>query len=206
MKCIHRAADRVQQLALGNKSTNLRATYDDEFTSKWATISFSGIRSRTQSVVGGSRGAELLTLIFRRCNFKFAGKHAFISHQLINPPEKAGIYTRVQAQPVHRRLHTSGSRSTEAVFIIYLSVYLYFLDIPIEEYTVSQLPFCNCSTRQMVGFCVHMRAQLWLSFRAGAHSYKNKWSMMVPISSTRERFMPTGGGGLHASIKKILYQ
>jgi len=68
-----------------------------------------------------------------------------------------------------------GSRSTEVVFTIYLSVYLYLLDIPIDDFTVTQLPFCNSSTtRQMVGFCVHKRAELWLSLRAGAHSYKNK--------------------------------
>jgi len=131
---------------------------------------------------------------FSANEFSNAGKHAFISHQSINPPAKAGIYIWVQEQPVYRRLETSGSRSTEAVFTIYLSVYLYLLDIPIDDFTVSQLPFCNSSkTGQMVGFCVHKRAQLWLSLRAGAHSYKNKWSMMVPISSTRERFMPAGG-------------
>lgn len=108
-------------------------------------------------------------LCFFADEFSSAGTHAFISHQSINPPAKTGIYTRVQAQTVHRRLQTSGSRSTEAVFTIYLSFYLYLLDIPIDDFTVSQLPFCNWSTtRQMVGFCVHKRANCGSAF-ARAH-------------------------------------
>jgi hypothetical protein len=156
-------------------------------------MSDSSIRSRTQSVVGGAR-------VCRTSNSAFPQMYFQVQVSMLSSVINRLIHQRKQ-RFIHESKHSLYTEDCRLqgldplkLHLLFIYAFTYIFSTHRLMILVSQLPFCNCSTkRHMVGFCVHRRAQLWLSLRAGAHSYKNKWSMMVPISSMRDRFMPTGG-------------
>ena len=130
-------------------------------------------RSRTQSVVSGVRGC-------RTSNSAFPQLHFQMQVRMFSSVINRSIHQQGQGfiQESKHSLYTEDCRLQGLDPLKLYLLFIYAFTCIYSTYRlmilVSQLPFCNCSTRQMVGFRVHKRAQLWLSFRAGAHSYKNK--------------------------------